>query len=634
MRRWRLFALAGLAALLAAGSAPRAQTPVVVATGTGWIEPTRLTGPVPPAPPDAVALAGCARCGRLEPEADGTPIPLDPRIDAAVFAPADPAVSLRFVPADPLAKLAPTDFAAYRITTLGRAEMGNRGGFVNEPTFGVAGRTVFWAGNFYATLSHNYGQTFTYRSASDNFPPDGVTDLVLDSPLCCDQVVYYERTRGAYFWLLLYHVNCITQDANVQRIAVAASPQAMLANQWVTYDFSPASFGYPAHGYWMDFPYLCVSDNYLYHITKLLTWVDPADDPDCHVPLPGAIDQGPPKDSVPPTRTLVARYPLTEMARGQGFSYSWFVAEDVHGMRGTHGATSSMYFGAHRTTGTMRLYRWQEASGALDYVDRDHNGFLYGAPGTADSMRAPGPDGLDWARWSDNWIWAAWDASGTLGFMVPSRQGGSYPYPHLQIMRFRESDRVFLGQNAMWSTDFGILYPSVHPNDRGHVAGTVAFGGGAVHPSAAAWISDDVNGNSFAGLTLYVFASGDAGPIGARWGDYLTTVRNVPYGNTWGGSGIFMQGGTSDADARVAYVWFGRERDRPPDHHVVYVDRANVSGYEDGSALHPFNTVVEGHFACVAGDTLVIRGGGYPEDVELSTAITVRNEGGTATVGQ
>jgi hypothetical protein len=635
MRRSFLAALACAAAVLAVG-APLMAQPVIVETGTGFLQPTRMPGG-PAVPPEGMsALAGCPLCGRLSPEADGTPIPIDPRFNAAAFAPSDPPVTLNYVSMDPAAKRAPTDFATFRLTTIGSTEMGGHGGFVNEPTFGVAGRTVFWAGNFYATVSGDYGQTFTYRDARDNFPHDGQLDVVLDSHLCCDQVVYFDRTRSAYFWLLLYHVNCITQDTNVQRIAVAAGQEAMIDNDWFIYDFSPASFGYPAHGYWMDFPYMCVSNNYLYHITKLLDWhdPDPLEHPECNVPIPGASDETASKAVVPPTRTLVARYSLNEMSRGQPISYSWFIAEDVHGMRGTHGATTSMYFGAHRTTTNMRIYRWQEANGVLDFVDRDHNGFLYGAPGTVDSMTAPGPDGLDWARWSDNWIWGAWDAAGTLGFMVPSRQGGGYPYPNVQVIRFRESDRAFVGQNAIWSTDFGVLYPSVHPNDRGHVAGNVALGGPTLYPTAASWIVDDVNGNSFAGLTLYMLASGTNGPIGARWGDYLTTVRNVPYGNTWGGSGIYMQGGTADANARVRYIWFGRERDRPPTIHAIYVDRLNTTGWEDGTALHPFNTVAEGHFACVAGDTLVIRGGTYPEVVNLGTAITVRNEAGTATVGQ
>lgn len=604
--------------VLAAGTGAAADR---VAVQTGWMDAAKAASNPIPRGEVPIGHNDCPLCLRTPPpESDGALVPLDPRFPPEKSAPKGPPTGLIFGSAsgDANRKLAPGDFAVYRrfdfpmTVPMGCNMDGWLSGYLNEPTLAAAGRTVLWAGNRYAAVSDDYGQSFTYFNPGDQWPRDGSWDVVGGSTMCCDQIIYHDRKSGAWFWLILYY-RPAGDGGNVQRIAVARSQRDVQEDNWLVYDFTPASFGYPATGYWLDFPYLTVSDNYLYHVTKLLnTGENPAW----------------------PTRTLVARYPLAEMASGQGFTYSWFIADDVHGMRATHGATSKMYFGAHVSTGTIRIYEWPE-SGSLNFVDRDHEGFNRGAPSPTLSMIAPGPDGRNWAGWSDNWIWGAWVANGVIGFMVPSRQGGAYPYPHVQVMRFRASDRVFLNQQAIWNPNMGFLYPSVHPNDRGHLAGNIAFGGPTQHPGCAAWIADDINGGGFEPLEVHTIIAGTAGPRDApRWGDYLTTCRNVPYGNTWGGSAYALYGAGNDSSAVAVYHWFGRERDRPPVHHAIYVDRLNTSGWEDGTALHPYNTVDEGHFACVPGDTLVIRVGSYPEVVDLGTPIVVRNENGTAAIGR
>lgn len=51
---------------------------------------------------------------------------------------------------------------------------------------------------------------------------------------------------------------------------------------------------------------------------------------------------------------------------------------------------------------------------------------------------------------------------------------------------------------------------------------------------------------------------------------------------------------------------------------VIYIDGANISGNEDGTAQHPFNTINEGINAASAGDTVFIRPGTYTPDDSLS----------------
>ena len=69
--------------------------------------------------------------------------------------------------------------------------------------------------------------------------------------------------------------------------------------------------------------------------------------------------------------------------------------------------------------------------------------------------------------------------------------------------------------------------------------------------------------------------------------------------------------------------------------NAVYVDKANTSGVEDGSPAHPYRTVASGYAAAMAGDTIIIRAGNYPETItfNLNKAVTVRNECGIVKIG-
>jgi len=288
-----------------------------------------------------------------------------------------------------------------------------------------------------------------------------------------------------------------------------------------------------------------------------------------------------------------------------------------------------MYIGAHVSNTVLRVFNWSEATGQLNSVDVPHG------PYNIEYMYAPAPDGYNFAGHSDDWIWGAWRAGGVLGFMWPASQGGGFPFPHVQVVRVAESNFAFLSQSQIWSDQTAFIYPSVHPNNRGHLAGTLSFGGGIHYPGVTAFIADDYNGGQMGPVENYGFAYSTDGPEGNRWGDYHATRPAVPHTNTWAATGHGLQGGPTDADAVVHWVWFGRERDYPPLwSNTITVDRANTSGWEDGSWWHPYRSVYEGHFTTMSGDSLVIRDGSYPESVTLHKENRIRNEGGTVTIGQ
>lgn len=522
------------------------------------------------------------------------PVPVDPRFRPGSSTPSNPMVNIKFLSEANTEKApsTPGTFTFFRNHLLDDSETNNSTNNVNEPSLGVNGRVVFWSGNTYASVSGDGGKTFSYIEPRNNWGPDP------NGGVCCDQIVYYERTRGAMFWLLQYNHDGTT---GTQRIAVADSQEDILNNTWFLYDFTPADFGFST-GHWLDFPDLSVSDNFLYLTTNVF------------------------RTDGPSAGNVVARIPLNEISQGLSLNFDYTTETDM--VRATHGATSTMYFGRHVTNMKIRIYRWPESSTTLSWDDVDHDGYEVGP------KSAPSPDGSDFAAHPRDRILGAYVADGVIGFMWDAAQDGAFPFPYVFVARFNEGDRSLLSQGQMWSDQFAIVYPSVHPNDRGHLGGVVAYGGGAYYPGAAAWIADDINGGSITPTDLYVFATGDSGPASDRWGDYLTTRHHVSYGNTWAGGGYSLVGGQNGGDVEPRYVWFGRERDTPPEYNSIYVSLYNISGHEEGTLLHPYDTVTEGHFAAVNGDTIFIFNGNYPEAVTFSTSVTLKSLNGTTTIGE
>lgn len=522
-------------------------------------------------------------------------VPSDPAVRPEDITPTGPSVRLPTddLPGGQQVPLGVDDFRVFRNTALNDAATNNSTLVIDEPSLAANGRAIFYTGNVYAAVSPDAGQTFQFINPSDNFP-------AVNGGFCCDQITYYDRTRGALFWLLQYWADANT---NTQRLAVANSQANIVNNNFYWWDWSPSDFGFPATGYWMDFPDLAVSANFLYLTSNVFR-----------------IGSGSTSTAV------IARFPLNELSQGIGFGYSWYTSSDRPSLRCTHGATSVMYFATHNSNTSMRIHRWPESSGTISWDDVGHS--AYPNTGTA---AAPGPDGRDWAGRNDSRILGGYLAGGVLGFMWGAPQGGGFPFPQSWLLRFRESDRALLSEEQFWSSGFAMLYPSVHPNDRGEIAGTIAFGGGSSYPNTAAWISDD-------GLrpgTIFPFTDGNSGPSANIWGDYLSTRRHVQYGNTWVGSGFALNGGPNNANAVPRFLWFGRQGDAPPSSNVIYIDWRNAGTWEDGSSAHPYDTVVEGHFAAVAGDSIIIRGGNYDETVTLSTPVTITAPPGQiAIIGQ
>jgi len=63
----------------------------------------------------------------------------------------------------------------------------------------------------------------------------------------------------------------------------------------------------------------------------------------------------------------------------------------------------------------------------------------------------------------------------------------------------------------------------------------------------------------------------------------------------------------------------------------IYVDEANVSGMEDGTKTHPFNTITEGIEAVTSGKSVVVAAGTYNEQLIINKGIDLRGTGKEST---
>lgn len=497
-----------------------------------------------------------------------------------------------------------------------------------EPSVGVNGRVVFYSTNNFVAYSGDRGQTFSYLNPFANFSGGSIDNV--NGGFGGDQYIYYSRTHGAMFWLLQYNPDNTT---NTQRLAVARSQQDVLNNRWIFYDFTPAYFGFttPAtgtNGFWLDFPDMATSDNFLYLTTNVFPRTRRATPTSCTATCPTSTCPAGCASctavSCSSIGAVITRIPLSELAAGATIHPAIF-NDTRSSYRLTQGATDTMYWGSHNSNTQIRIYRWPE-NGNIAWDDVTHD--AYNAPGRG-MHTATCAGGTNYLSNDDDRIQGAWVANGVIGFMWDAAQGNGFARPHVQVVRFNESNRTRIGQGQIFSSTTSFSYPSVHPNDRGHLGGTISFGcgGSSGNPGLAAWIADDINNNVITPLESFGVAFGNRSE--ARWGDYCATRRHSPNGNTWVGTG-FVLNANSVRDHRV--VWFGRERDTPPATSPIFVSRFNTTSYEDGSLFHPYKTITNGNFAAMPGDVISIVSGNYNERGVFNRRSTLQRLGTTGTV--
>jgi hypothetical protein len=393
-----------------------------------------------------------------------------------------------------------------------------------EPSVASHDQIVFVTGNWYASMSTDGGVSFHYVDPFTAFPS-------VNSGFCCDQVTLYEPSRDLLVWGLQYIKDA---SGDTFRLAVAAGAANQAAGNFIYWDFTAQFFGYPS-GHWLDFPDLSYGANSLYFSSNVFT--------------SGGSYAG----------TVVARMSLDEIAAGGTINVS-YLSQSVYGYKIAQGLGTTAYFASHTATNNVRILRWAEGSGTLFWDDVGVTSFQNGGSVCRD------PAGGNWCGFADIRISAALRTGvggGQIVAMWNSAQGGPFAraYPYVQVAFFRESDRALLSEAQIWNSSYAWQYASAGVNDRGDLAGTIAWGGGSFYANSAAWIWDDVNSHTMAPLENYLLAQGAATNGNDRWGDYFTARRHSHFGNSW-----VMVGVAPDVfgDADETFWWVGRRRDLPP----------------------------------------------------------------------
>lgn len=295
-----------------------------------------------------------------------------------------PVQPLAYAPLPPETELggytrAMNDFVLPKNTHASAAAPAGFSSIVNEPSVAAVGDLVFYTGNWYAALSTDGGDSFSFVNPfTGPFPPPAAGGF------CCDQVTLYEPTHNALFFLQQYAANGTT---GVQRLNVDMGADGTFDCK---YEILPLFFGMGANT-WPDYPDLAVSDNYLYHSSNVYSTVGGG--------FVGAF---------------TTRYPLDLV--GTCAATTFDVYSDFGGFfsfKLTRGATTTMYFADHISNASLRIWRWPEADAAPTSFDRAVTAWT-------DATRVcPGPDARDWCGRIDRRLMGAYVADGTVAIRRP-----------------------------------------------------------------------------------------------------------------------------------------------------------------------------------------------------------------------
>ncbi len=158
---------------------------------------------------------------------------------------------------------ASTSFEYYRNKNMSSADGSDASG-VDEPSTANDGNAVLYTGNWFAALSTDSGNSFSYINPYTLGP----TPTLPQGGFCCDQVAIHSPNSSydVTAWGLLYcnSINCNTGDGdNILRLAVAPNQSDLASGTFNFYDMSAQTFGFAA-GWSLDYPHFEANSDYLF----------------------------------------------------------------------------------------------------------------------------------------------------------------------------------------------------------------------------------------------------------------------------------------------------------------------------------------------------------------------------------
>ena len=411
---------------------------------------------------------------------------------------------------------------------------------VDEPSTANDGYTVLYTGNWFAALSTDSGNSFSYINPYTLGP----TPTLPQGGFCCDQVAIHSPNSSydVTAWGLLYcnSINCNTGDGdNILRLAVAPNQSDLASGTFNFYDMSAQTFGFAA-GWSLDYPHFEANSDYLFMSINVFNGNTFEDD-------------------------LMVRFDLSALASGGSATYGYYYNNQDFTWTPTDNSTDTWgYWGAtaYENNSLIRVYDWPPAQPytSISWTDFSVNFNYEWKDGVCTA-----PDNNNWCAFDDSRVKTGGEVgSSTVYFMWDAKQGGGFSYPYTQYASFDVSTgpaTSLISQSQIWNGGYAWAYPGMGVDGAGNLGVSIAIGGGTWgYPGSQFLLQDDVNPS----FTAFFLDSG--AHANNRWGDFLTSrAASTPSGleNTWIVTGFTLHDSNGSAVTVPHFYWLGRQRDDP-----------------------------------------------------------------------
>jgi len=411
---------------------------------------------------------------------------------------------------------------------------------VVEPNVSNMSLSVFYLTNDVADYSVDGGTTFTPLTI-----PGGPSDA---PNFCCDQTVVFDPGRSTWFWSRLYTA---TGGGNsIVEISVIKNPPTVAC----TYVYDPGG----TSNMFVDYPQLGLSDNELYLSTSESqggSWL----------------------------RSRMLRMDLDKFLDcppSVGFRAIGFLPSSKRMWTPVRGAKGIMYWANLEDPTHLRIWTWPETDTAATSVLKQVQTTTF-----ADSDCRGGANNQDWMK-SKGWhIWegflrgalarggtdSACPDCGRLQFYWNAAKDAKHKQAYVRSAVFDLPGLSLLAEPNVHNPDFCYGYADVHPNARGDLGVTIAFGGkdgGNGRALASGVAIEDEYTTKYKLNTVYVTTNGTDMPSSnnkswdQRYGDYLSVKPHDPCPLWWVAGNYALSGGGGPANVVANYIEFGRQRDK------------------------------------------------------------------------
>ena len=412
---------------------------------------------------------------------------------------------------------------------------------VVEPSVSNMALSVFYLSNDRADYSSDGGKTFSTLNIPGG-PPAAPN-------FCCDQTIVFDPSRSIWIWSRLY-INSAS-NTGITQISVIKNPPKI----GCTYNYNPSD---STNTYKVDYPQLGLSDNKVYLSTSEFVgkkWVRAR-------MLRMDLDD-------------IAACPPSVTARVAGYKPS-----TKRMWTPIRGAKRVMYWANPEDNTHLRIWTWPEDDPNPTWVVKkvqptaNSNPDCRGGNNNQDWMEKKGwhlGEGIlrgALARGGTQWKCPDCDR---LQFFWNSNKDSTHLQAYVRSAVFDLPDLNVVAEPNIHRPDMCFGYADVHPNARGDLGVTVAFGGrdgGNGRALGAGVAIEDEYTKGFHINKVYVTSSGTDMPSSKnkswdqRYGDYLSVKPDEPCSLWWIAGNYALRGGGGPKNVVGHYLEFGRYRDR------------------------------------------------------------------------